>query len=83
VTREGLALLARYWGKADPAFAASRLSHHTMLGHSLDVAACAFVLLDRQPVLRLQFSRASGIPPPCSNRRRPHARGGEPSLPPL
>lgn len=62
MTGRGLALLARYWGKADPGAAAGRLSHHTVLGHSLDVAACAFILLDRQPVLRLQFSRASGIP---------------------
>ena len=62
MTERDLALLGRYWGKADPDITASRFSYHTVLGHSLDVAACAFVLLDRQPVLRLQFSRASGIP---------------------
>jgi hypothetical protein len=42
-----LALLARYWGKADRDAAAVGPAHHTVLSHSLDVAACAFVLIDR------------------------------------
>jgi CRISPR-associated endonuclease/helicase Cas3 len=36
-------------------------NHHTVLGHSLDVAACAFVLVDKHPALRAQLSRSSGI----------------------
>jgi len=36
-------------------------NHHTVLGHSLDVAACAFILVDKHPVLRAQLSRSSGI----------------------
>lgn len=59
---ESLALLARYWGKADPAAAPSQLTHHTVLGHSLDVAACAFVLVDRHPAVRRQFARVSEVP---------------------
>jgi CRISPR-associated endonuclease/helicase Cas3 len=37
------------------------LDHHTVLGHSLDVAACAFVLVEHNLVLRAQLSRGSGI----------------------
>jgi CRISPR-associated endonuclease/helicase Cas3 len=59
---ETTALFARYWGKADPALAAVAPGHHTILGHSLDVAACAYVLVDRHPVLKRQLSRCSGIP---------------------
>ena len=54
-------LFARYWGKADPAVVGAGLDHHTVLGHSLDVAACAFILVEQNPVLRAQFSRSSGI----------------------
>jgi len=54
-------LFARYWGKADPTMAGVGLDHHTVLGHSLDVAACAFVLVEKNSVLRAQFSRSSGI----------------------
>lgn len=55
------ALFARYWGKARPEMAAAGPGHHTVLGHSLDVAACAFVLVDRNPVLRAQLSRSAGV----------------------
>jgi hypothetical protein len=57
-------LLARYWGKAAPP-APGGPSHHTVLGHSLDVGACAFVLVERHPVLRAQFgaeTRAHATP---------------------
>lgn len=56
-------LLARYWGKADPAAAliAGR-SHHTVLGHSLDVAACAYVLLSAHPALSGQLTAALKLP---------------------
>jgi CRISPR-associated endonuclease/helicase Cas3 len=55
-------LLASYWGKADPQMASKGPDHHTVLGHSLDVAACAFTLLKRNPVLEAQFAAQSGIP---------------------
>jgi CRISPR-associated endonuclease/helicase Cas3 len=55
------ALFSRYWGKADPAAVTAGPNHHTVLGHSLDVAACAFVLVDQHPTLRAQLSRSSGI----------------------
>jgi CRISPR-associated endonuclease/helicase Cas3 len=48
-------LLARYWGKARPDVT-GQASHHTVLGHSLDVAACAFVLVDRHPAIRRKLS---------------------------
>ncbi len=51
-------LLARYWGKAKPPVT-SGASHHTVLGHSLDVAACAFVLVKRHPTLRRQLGGTS------------------------
>jgi CRISPR-associated endonuclease/helicase Cas3 len=54
--------LARYWGKAAPEMAASGAAHHTVLGHSLDVAACAFVLVARHPVLAGRLSESSGLP---------------------
>lgn len=53
--------LARYWGKADPALALTGgATHHTVLGHSLDVAAVAFGLVDRHPVLRSRIAAVSG-----------------------
>jgi CRISPR-associated endonuclease/helicase Cas3 len=55
-------LLACYWGKAHPDVT-SGPDHHTVLGHSLDVAACAFVLVDRHPVLRRQLGSGTGIEP--------------------
>ncbi len=54
-------LLASYWGKADPEIALRGDRHHTVLGHSLDVAACAYTLVDRHPTLRAQLANASGI----------------------
>jgi CRISPR-associated endonuclease/helicase Cas3 len=48
-------LLARYWGKADREQARLGSSHHTVLGHCLDVAACAVTLIERNPVLREQL----------------------------
>ena len=53
-------LLARYWGKADPAVV-SGAGYHTVLGHSLDVAACAFLLVDRHPALRRQLGCGARI----------------------
>jgi CRISPR-associated endonuclease/helicase Cas3 len=38
-------LLSRYWGKADPAVATEEADHHTVLGHSLDVAAVAYAIV--------------------------------------
>jgi CRISPR-associated endonuclease/helicase Cas3 len=55
------ALLASYWGKADPDLAADGHGHHTVLGHSLDVAACAYVLVEQNPTLRAQLAASSGI----------------------
>lgn len=54
-------LLASYWGKADPQAATAGRDHHTVLGHSLDVAACAFVLVEQHATLRAQLSAGSGI----------------------
>jgi CRISPR-associated endonuclease/helicase Cas3 len=53
--------LARHWGKAAPEFGSSTAPYHTVLGHSLDVAACGFVLVDHHPVLRGKFAKASGL----------------------
>lgn len=53
-------LLASYWGKADPD-ASGAPDHHTVLAHSLDVAACAFVLQEKHPLLRRAF--AAGAEP--------------------
>lgn len=55
-------LLARYWGKAHPDVKGGP-DHHTVLGHSLDVAACAFVLVERHPVLCRQLGGGTGIDP--------------------
>jgi CRISPR-associated endonuclease/helicase Cas3 len=55
------ALLARHWGKADPSAASGTATHHTVLGHSLDVAACGFVLVEQHAVLRDQFSRTMAL----------------------
>lgn len=55
-------LLARYWGKAHPDVKGGP-DHHTVLGHSLDVAACAYVLVHRHPVLRQQLGSGTGINP--------------------
>jgi CRISPR-associated endonuclease/helicase Cas3 len=55
------ALLASYWGKADPEMAARGHDHHTVLGHSLDVAACAYILIEHNPTLGAQLAAASGI----------------------
>lgn len=54
-------LLASYWGKADPNAATPTDDHHTVLGHSLDVAACAFAIVQRNPALRGQLARTTGI----------------------
>lgn len=55
-------LFASYWGKADPAVAErTGAAHHTVLGHSLDVAAVAFVLVEVHPVLRHAFASDAGI----------------------
>ena len=62
MTFDDARLLASYWGKADPQVASPGREHHTVLGHSLDVAACAFVLIDRHSTLRAQFAAAAGIP---------------------
>jgi CRISPR-associated endonuclease/helicase Cas3 len=55
------ALLASYWGKADPDVASRGHDHHTVLGHSLDVAACAYILVEQNPTLRAQLAASSGI----------------------
>jgi CRISPR-associated endonuclease/helicase Cas3 len=55
-------LLASYWGKADPNAATPLDDHHTVVGHSLDVAACAFTIIGRNPVLLRQLTRATGLP---------------------
>jgi CRISPR-associated endonuclease/helicase Cas3 len=52
MSSDDLLMLSRYWGKADPQVG----GHHTLLGHSLDVAATAYVLLDHHPVLRRRFA---------------------------
>lgn len=58
--RDGHALLASYWGKADPDVAATATSsYHTVLGHSIDVAACAFMLIDRNQTLRQQLAAST------------------------
>src|ERR1043165_1667951 len=54
-------LLARYWGKADPEQARLGVSHHTVLGHCLDVAACAAALIDGNPVLRSHLCTALDV----------------------
>lgn len=54
-------VFSRYWGKADPVQVERGLSHHTVLGHSLDVAACAFVLVEKNHVLRSQLSRGTAL----------------------
>src|SRR6266851_7073562 len=61
-TAERQSLVSRYWAKADPKSTAQpALTHHTLLGHSLDVAACAFVLIERNAALQRQLSSAAGI----------------------
>ena len=58
-----LKILAGYWGKADASVAAeSGHSHHSLLGHSLDVAACAYVLVDENSTLRRRLAELTGIP---------------------
>ncbi len=54
-------LFSRYWGKADPANAGAGPGHHTVLGHSLDVAATAYVLVECNPILASQLAECSGI----------------------
>jgi CRISPR-associated endonuclease/helicase Cas3 len=58
---EARILFARYWGKADPNLSQKDSDHHTVLGHSLDVAASAFCLVERSLPLRRQLSARSGI----------------------
>lgn len=55
-------LLASYWAKADPAAASPGRDHHTVLAHSLDVAACAYALAEKNTVLRAQLAAALGVP---------------------
>jgi len=50
-------MMWRYWGKADPAFEGR---HHAAVLHSLDVAACAAVLVLRDPLLRRKLATALG-----------------------
>lgn len=57
------AALACHWGKACPAPVPGAPAHHTVLGHSLDVAACAYVLLERHPALLETFAAASCLRP--------------------
>lgn len=57
------AFLASYWGKADPAAAVGSNDHHTVLGHSLDVAAVAYTLIERNPGLRAQLAASTGTSP--------------------
>ncbi|CAN5192713.1 CRISPR-associated helicase/endonuclease Cas3 [soil metagenome] len=59
----GFQLLATYWGKADPTVGALGRAHHTVLGHSLDVAACAFTLVDSNATLADRLARVTGIAP--------------------
>lgn len=54
----GADLLASYWGKADPAACTGTAKHHTVLAHSVDVAAVAHTLLLRHPTLTRQFGFA-------------------------
>lgn len=55
-------LMAAYWGKANPSVP-SEAGHHTVLAHSLDVAACAFTLLQKHEVVRTQIVDDSGLAP--------------------
>lgn len=59
---EDASLLAQYWAKADPTLAAAGHSHHGVLGHSLDVAACAFALVEQNPALRSKLAHVTGLP---------------------
>ncbi len=66
-TSLALPQLHGYWGKADPTAATSGITFHTVLGHSLDVAACAFALLEDNPVLRDRIALMLQIEPETSN----------------
>lgn len=57
---EAANLLSHYWAKADTTVAVHP-GHHTIVGHSLDVAACAFVLLEGNPVLRRRLAMRLGL----------------------
>ncbi|MEW5738696.1 MAG: CRISPR-associated helicase Cas3' [Myxococcota bacterium] len=49
--------LEQYWAKADPVLG----GHHPVLLHSLDVAACAAVLLRENSPLCERFARSTGL----------------------
>lgn len=55
-----LQLLATYWGKADPS-AGGKASHHSVLSHCVDVAACAFTILERNTILKVRFAQTVGV----------------------
>jgi len=60
-TAQVVALLSSYWGKASAPDTSGGPNHHTVLGHSLDVAACAVVMIERNPVLRRQLAASVGL----------------------
>ncbi|MHB8249671.1 MAG: CRISPR-associated helicase Cas3' [Acidithiobacillus sp.] len=52
----------KYWGKADENYAGEP-KWHPLVYHCLDVAACASVLLERQPGWLAALSRQAGLEP--------------------
>lgn len=54
--------LFRYWGKADTKYEGEP-KWHPLVYHCLDVAACASVLLERQPGWLAALSRQAGLEP--------------------
>jgi CRISPR-associated endonuclease/helicase Cas3 len=62
---EDAKLLSTYWGKESRAVPGGP-SHHTVLGHCLDVAACAFLLVERHPSLRRALARIAGLDEPAT-----------------
>lgn len=57
----------RYWGKADPNYPGEP-KWHPLAYHCLDVAACAGMLLERQPAWLAALGRLSGL---AAGRLRP------------
>lgn len=54
----------RYWGKADRNYPGEP-KWHPLVYHSLDVAACGCVLVERQPAWFQSFCRLSGLSDPA------------------
>lgn len=51
------ASLFSFWAKTDTEDKSAVPAHHLLVYHGLDVGACAWVLLERQPKLRAQLGR--------------------------